>query len=115
MCGRTEKIHKKLSQDNQFLSQDLNLGPPEYEVGVLTTQPRHSAISVSLCSSYTFMFIDNVSKLGNTCTAQQFLHICQKFPKYGFPNQSLPCAKIHLGLHVMCPLLFYIYNHNWNG
>jgi hypothetical protein len=27
----------KLSQYSQFLDQDMNLGPPEYEAGVLTT------------------------------------------------------------------------------
>jgi hypothetical protein len=35
--GGSEENHKNLSQDSQSPSQDLNLGPPEYEAGVLTT------------------------------------------------------------------------------
>jgi hypothetical protein len=31
---------KNLSQNSQYLGQDLNPGPPEYAVGVLTTQPQ---------------------------------------------------------------------------
>jgi hypothetical protein len=36
------KTTKYLSQDNRSLGRDLNLGPPEYEAGVLTTQPLRS-------------------------------------------------------------------------
>jgi hypothetical protein len=36
----TEENHKNLSQDSRFLGKDLNLGPPEYEVEILTTQPQ---------------------------------------------------------------------------
>jgi hypothetical protein len=38
--GGTEENHKKLSQISWSLGRDLNLGPPEYEAGVLTTRPR---------------------------------------------------------------------------
>jgi hypothetical protein len=34
----TEKKHKK-SQDSRFPGQDVILGLPEYEAGVLTTRP----------------------------------------------------------------------------
>jgi hypothetical protein len=37
--GGIEKNHKNLTQDSQALGPDLNLGPSEYEAGVLTTQP----------------------------------------------------------------------------
>jgi hypothetical protein len=33
------KTMENLSQDSQFSGQDLNPGPPQYEVGMLTTQP----------------------------------------------------------------------------
>jgi hypothetical protein len=36
------KITKNLSQDSRSPGRDLNLGSPEYEEGVLTTQPRRS-------------------------------------------------------------------------
>jgi hypothetical protein len=42
------KTTKNLSQDSQSLGQDLNPGPPKYNAGVLTTQPRHST---SVCHS----------------------------------------------------------------
>jgi hypothetical protein len=34
-------ITKYLSQDSRSPGQDMNLGRPEYEAGVLTTRPRH--------------------------------------------------------------------------
>jgi hypothetical protein len=34
---RLRKITKTLCQDSRSLGQDSNPGPPEYEVGVLTT------------------------------------------------------------------------------
>jgi hypothetical protein len=37
--GWTEENHKNLSQDSQSRGQDTNVGPPEYESGVLITQP----------------------------------------------------------------------------
>jgi hypothetical protein len=40
----TEEKHKKLSQDSRSPGQDRNPGPPEYEVGLLATQPRRSVI-----------------------------------------------------------------------
>jgi hypothetical protein len=33
------KTIKNISQDSQTLDQYLNLGPPKYEAGVLTTWP----------------------------------------------------------------------------
>jgi hypothetical protein len=36
------KNTKNLSQDSRCPGRDLNLGPPEYEAGVLTTRPRRS-------------------------------------------------------------------------
>jgi hypothetical protein len=33
------KTTKNLSQDSRSQGRDLNLGPPKYEVGVLTTTP----------------------------------------------------------------------------
>jgi hypothetical protein len=36
------KNHEKLSQDSRSPGRDLNPEPPEYEAGVLTTQPRRS-------------------------------------------------------------------------
>jgi hypothetical protein len=38
------KTTKILSQDIRSSLRDLNQGPPEYEAGVLTTQPRRSVI-----------------------------------------------------------------------
>jgi hypothetical protein len=37
---RTEENHEDLSQDSRSLGRELNLNPPEYEAGVLTTQPQ---------------------------------------------------------------------------
>jgi hypothetical protein len=34
----TEENHKNFSQDGWSMGKDLNPGPPEYELGVLTTQ-----------------------------------------------------------------------------
>jgi hypothetical protein len=42
MPGRTEENHENLSQDSLSPGRDLNPEPPEYETGVLTTQPRRS-------------------------------------------------------------------------
>jgi hypothetical protein len=42
--GGTEENHIKLNWDSQFPGQDFNPEPPEYKVGVLTTQPRCSVI-----------------------------------------------------------------------
>jgi K+-transporting ATPase c subunit len=42
--GRTKRNHEK-HQDGRSQGRDLNPGPPEYEAGVLTTRPRHSAYS----------------------------------------------------------------------
>jgi hypothetical protein len=39
MPGGTEENHNILSQNNRSPGKNVNLGPPEYEVGVLTTQP----------------------------------------------------------------------------
>jgi hypothetical protein len=36
--GGTEKTISNLSQDSRSLGRDLNLGPPKYETGVLTTR-----------------------------------------------------------------------------
>jgi hypothetical protein len=36
------KTTDNLSQDSRFPGRDLNLEPPEYEAGVLTTRPRRS-------------------------------------------------------------------------
>jgi hypothetical protein len=36
--GGTEKTIRNLSQDSRSVGQDLNLGPPKYETGVLTTR-----------------------------------------------------------------------------
>jgi hypothetical protein len=33
------KTMENLSQDSEFPGQELNTGPPQYEVGMLTTQP----------------------------------------------------------------------------
>jgi hypothetical protein len=33
------KATKGLSQNSQYLDQDLNLGPPKYKAGMLTTWP----------------------------------------------------------------------------
>jgi hypothetical protein len=35
------KTMKSLDQDSQSQGRDLNLGPPEYKAGVLTTWPQH--------------------------------------------------------------------------
>jgi hypothetical protein len=42
------KTEKNISQDSQSPDQDLNLGPPVYEAGVLTTRPLCSALDVRL-------------------------------------------------------------------
>jgi hypothetical protein len=54
------KITNGLSQDNRFPRQDLNLGPPENEVGVLTTWPQRSVDQTGIlcrmirCSLFVF-------------------------------------------------------------
>jgi hypothetical protein len=45
------KTTKILSQDSWSLGRDLNPGLPEYEAGVLTTQPKRS-INLDLKTSY---------------------------------------------------------------
>jgi hypothetical protein len=42
LTGGTKVNHEK-SQDSRSRGRDLNLGPPEYETGVLIIQPRGSA------------------------------------------------------------------------
>jgi hypothetical protein len=37
------KSIKNLNQDSQLLSQDLNLGPPKYEAGMLIILMQHLA------------------------------------------------------------------------
>jgi hypothetical protein len=44
---------KDLSQDNRSPGRDLSPGPPEYETGVFTIQPRRSVLSFKLFSVYT--------------------------------------------------------------
>jgi hypothetical protein len=41
---RLKKIMKSISQGSRSPGRDLNPGPPEYEVGVLTTRPRRSVV-----------------------------------------------------------------------
>jgi hypothetical protein len=41
-----KKTTKNLGQNCQYRSRDLNPGPPEYETGMLTTQPRRSVPEV---------------------------------------------------------------------
>jgi hypothetical protein len=38
----TEENHKTLSQDSLSVGQDLNMRPPKYKAGVLTTPPQSS-------------------------------------------------------------------------
>jgi hypothetical protein len=38
------KTTKNFSQDSQSLGKDMNPGPLEYEIRVITTQPLHSVI-----------------------------------------------------------------------
>jgi hypothetical protein len=40
--GGTEENHEHLNLDSLSPCRDLNPGPPEYEAGLLTTQPRCS-------------------------------------------------------------------------
>jgi hypothetical protein len=40
--GGTEENHKNLSQNSWPPGRDSNPEPPEYKVGMLTTQPRRS-------------------------------------------------------------------------
>jgi hypothetical protein len=47
LFGGTEETHEK-PHDNQSPGRDLNLGPPEYEAGVLTTWPRRLVNTVTL-------------------------------------------------------------------
>jgi hypothetical protein len=50
-----EKITKNLSQDSRSPSRDLKPGPPEYEAGALTTQPRRS-----VPSTYVYFFLIHI-------------------------------------------------------
>jgi hypothetical protein len=47
--GGTEENHKSLSQDSRFPGRDLNSVSPEYEAGVLTSQPRCLVRCLLLC------------------------------------------------------------------
>jgi hypothetical protein len=38
--GGTDENHEKLSKNSRSLGRDLNSGPSEYEVEMLTTRPR---------------------------------------------------------------------------
>jgi len=46
---RLKKTTKNIGWDSQSLGQDINLGPPKYKAGVVTTQLWHS-VHPSYCS-----------------------------------------------------------------
>jgi hypothetical protein len=55
---------KNLSQDSRSLGRDLNLGPPEYETGLLSTTPQRSVNIVTgftMCRQFsTYIRVYNV-------------------------------------------------------
>jgi hypothetical protein len=58
--GGTEENHEKLSQVRRFPCRDLNPVPPEYEAGVLMTQPR---LSVSRNMKHIFSWFSRYHTL----------------------------------------------------
>jgi hypothetical protein len=55
--GGSEENHgttKTLNQDRRSPCRDLDTGPPEYEVGVLTTLPRRSIIAAQMTTNLLF-------------------------------------------------------------
>jgi hypothetical protein len=54
LLERLSENHKKISQDSRSPARDLNLGSPEYVVGVLANQPRRSVSHVHM---YVFVFM----------------------------------------------------------
>jgi hypothetical protein len=45
--GPNDDLEKTSSRDSMSPVQDLNPGPPEYEVGLVPTRPRQSVIQIS--------------------------------------------------------------------
>jgi hypothetical protein len=57
--GGTEENHENLNQDRQSQGRDLNLEPPEYEAGVLTTGSRRSvSLATYIFPRQTFITSD---------------------------------------------------------
>jgi hypothetical protein len=52
----TEKNHEK-PQDSSSPGRDLNLGPPEYEAGVVTTRQRRSVVLKIMLSRNMFIHL----------------------------------------------------------
>jgi hypothetical protein len=63
MLGGTEEVHKE-PQDNWSVPRDLNPGPPEYEAGVLTTQP---VIYLGVAVVYKTLSRKGRYQLGDLC------------------------------------------------
>jgi hypothetical protein len=54
--GGLRKNTENVSQDSRSAGRDLNQGPPEYEAGMLTTQPRHHYQNIATHASYRYIF-----------------------------------------------------------
>jgi hypothetical protein len=80
--GGTEENHEKLSQVRRFPGRDLNPVPPEYEAGVLTTQPRRSVtrnikhISAWFTRYHTLISDDQVILVSNVTITEFTLRDC---------------------------------------
>jgi hypothetical protein len=65
------KTTRNLSQDSRSLGQDLNLGPSEYEAGVLTTQSQCLIMFLQLIS---FVSVETFSIYGIVSVLIRFVN-----------------------------------------
>jgi hypothetical protein len=66
---KTMEITKNLSQDSRSLGRGFNLGPPEHEAGVLTTQARRSLFRRYIVSSSSGL---QAVLMGTVCFSETF-------------------------------------------
>jgi hypothetical protein len=50
LLGGTEETHENLNQNSRSPVRELKPGPPDYEAGMLTTQPRRSVYIWGYCT-----------------------------------------------------------------
>jgi hypothetical protein len=63
LSAGTNVSHKNINQDIQSSSQDLNLEPPEYEVGMLTTRPQLSLKALFVSCSFCVLLIEGLREI----------------------------------------------------
>jgi hypothetical protein len=74
-------VWRNISQDSQSPGRYLKPAPPEYEAGVLTTQPRYPAVGTTLMFTDISSHIDDVKMLKvGSLIAYVCIHVTILFP-----------------------------------